>query len=258
MRTTALVLSLTFLAGCAIDRGTALAADFEEDWADTPDVADIDTYGDNILPFTGSATGTLVLEDGTSADRVAELANELSAYVADHDEITGEISADDITFTVAADEALTGEIAALWQSLADDLRVASGVIDFVSANEDHLRVEITAVDATGAMAVFKDMVADANPYRALSSVATSLEVSTGREVRPWLRVTTDDDGKVPADAIAAYEAVAAQYPVVGAGLRTDGAGIVVGEGVDLGRAGELAGSAAPNLADLEVTSDNGD
>jgi hypothetical protein len=252
----ALALSLVFLAGCAIDKGTALAADFEADWADTPDVASIDTDHYNTLPFAGSATGILILEDDTSPERVAELANELSGYVADHDEITGEITADGIAFTVAADEALTADIAALWQSLAEDARVAAGVIDIASANEDRLSVEITAVDAASAMAVFADTTADANPRLAIGSVPTSLEVGTEQEVRPWLAVATGPDGELPADAIAAYEAVAAAYPVAGAGLRVDGASIVLGEGADPGPAAELARSAAPGL-DLDVTSDEG-
>lgn len=251
------MLGLTLLAGCAIDKGTALAADFEEDWADTPDVAEIDTNGDNTLPFAGSATGTLILEDGTSADRVAELANELTEYVADHDEVTGEISADGITFSVAPDSERTGDVVALWESLTADDRVASGLIDNGYRNEDNWNIEIIAIDAESALALFKDMAADADPYRPFSSAVTSLLVNTGQDTRPSLRVETDEDGNVPAEAIAAYEAVAAQYSVVGAGLAPDRAGIVVAAGTDLGHAGELARSAAPNLADIEVTADSG-
>jgi hypothetical protein len=254
VRAAALVLSLALVAGCALNEGSALAADFEADWADTADVEAIDTTGYNTLPFAGSATGTLFLEDGTSADRVAELAGELSEYVAGNDGITGEIDADGITFTVSADEALTGEVAALWQSLAEDDRVTGGAIEF-AFGDDRLGVEIRAVDAAGAMAVFEEMVADADPYQAISSV-TSLDISSGQAVEPWLSIATGVGGEVPADAIAAYEAVSAEYPVVGAGLRTDGAHIVVGEGVDLALAGELARSAAPDLAGLEVTSDS--
>jgi hypothetical protein len=250
------VLSLAFVAGCALDEGSALAADFEADWADTSDVEAIDTVGYNTLPFAGTAKGTLFLEDGTSADRVAELAKELSEYVAGHDGITGEISADGITFTVSEDEARTGEVAALWQSLVEDDRVTGGAIDFAS-NDERLSVEISVVDAAAAMAVFEGMVADADPYL-VASVPTSLDISCGQEVEPWLRIATGIGGEFPAEAIAAYEAVSAEYPVVGAGLRAEGASIVVGEGVDLVRAGELARNAAPDLVDIEVTSDSGD
>ncbi|WP_157974852.1 hypothetical protein [Glycomyces dulcitolivorans] len=257
MRTTTLALGLTLLAGCAIDKGTALAADFEEDWADAPDVAEIDTHGDNTLPFAGSATGTLILEDGASTDRVAELANELGEYIADHDEVTGEISADGITFAVAPDSGRTGDVVALWESLAADDRVASGLIGNGYRNEDDWNVEIVAVDAASALALFKDMAADADLYRPFSSAVTYLLVNTRQDTRPSLRVETGQDGNVPAAAIAAYEAVAAEYSVVSAGLAPDRAGIVVAAGTDLDQAGELARSVSPNLANIEVTSDSG-
>lgn len=73
----AFVLSLPSLTGCAIDKGTALASDFEEAWAGTPDVAKIHTTKNNTLPFKGSSTGTLILKDGTSADRVTKLVGEM-------------------------------------------------------------------------------------------------------------------------------------------------------------------------------------
>ncbi|MGI5285778.1 hypothetical protein ACQEVF_20900 [Nonomuraea polychroma] len=100
-------------------------------------------------------------------------------------------------------------------------------------------------------------VADGDRHRPLSNVA-SLEVSTGHGVRPGLSIKSDFDGGVPADAIAAYEAVVAEYSVVHASLRPDRASIVVAESADRVYAGELAKRAAPNLgAAVKVTSDNG-
>ncbi|MDN3243835.1 hypothetical protein [Glycomyces tritici] len=253
MLTATLVLGLALSAGCAIDKGSALAADFEQEWADTPDVAEIDTHGDNTLPFAGSATGTLILEQGTSADRVAELADELAEYVADERAVTGEISSDGLTFAVAPDGERNGQVVALWESLAADDRVASGLIDSGFDNEDRWTIEIVAVDAAGALALFKDMTGDAEQYRPFSSAVTSLRVGTGQGTSPSLRVETDHEGNVPAEAIAAYTAVAAQYPVVGGGLDPDRAGIIVAAGTDLDQAAELARSWAPNLADIEVS-----
>lgn len=255
----AFMLGLTLLTGCAIDKGTALAADFEEDWAGAPDVAKIHTTKDNTLPFLGKSTGTLILKDGTSADSVTKLGNELGDYVTRHDKVTGRITADDITFTVVAEERRTREVLALWRSLTADDQVANGDIDDSPwKGTDRWQIEVTAVDATGAMAVFKDMVADGDRHRPLSNV-TSLEVGTEHGVRPRLSVATDFDGGVPAEAIAAYEAVVAQYSVVHASLQPDRVGIVVAESADRDHAGELARRAAPNLgAAVEVTSDSGD
>lgn len=256
----ALALGLPLLTGCAIDKGTALAADFKEDWAGTPDVAKIHTTKDNTLPFLGKSTGTLILKDGTSADRVTELAGEMREYVARHDKITGRITADGIPFTVVADEGRTGEVLALWRSLTADDRVADADINDAPWKEatDRWRIEVTAVDATGALAVFKDMGAEGDRHRPLSGVM-ELKVRG-----PGLFVETDFNGGFPAEAIAAYEAVLAQYPVVGAGLRRDAVSgsavsIVVAESADQDHARELARRAAPNLgAAVEVTSDSAD
>jgi hypothetical protein len=261
----AFVLGLTSLTGCAIDKGSALAADFEEDWAGTPDVVKIDTTDNNTLPFLGTASGVLILKDGTSADRVTELANELREYVAGHDNTTGRITADGITFTVVADKTRAGKVLALWHSLTDDARVVNGDIKDAPWKEktDRWEIKVTAVNQAGALAVFKDMMADGDQHQPLSKV-TWLEVSTERGVRPALRVETDFNDGFPAEAIAAYEAVVARYRVVGATLRRDRAtgsavSIVVAGSADLDRAGELARAAAPTLgAAVKVTSDGGD
>lgn len=255
----ALVLGLTLLTGCAIDKGTALAADFEENWAGTPDVAKIHTTKNNTLPFAGTSTGTLILEDGTSADRVTKLAGEMREYVARHDKVTGRITTDGITFTVVADKGRTHEVLALWRSLTADDRVADADINDAPWKEatDRWRIEVTAVDATGALAVFKDMYAEGDRHRPLSGVIV-LTVKGG------LFVETDFNDAFPAEAIAAYEAVLAQYSVVGATLRRDAVSgsvvrIVVAESADQDHARELARRAAPNLgAAVEVTSDSGD
>ncbi len=255
----ALVLGLPLLTGCAIDKGTALAADFEENWADTPDVAKIRTTKNNTLPFAGTSTGTLILQDGTSADRVSELAGEMGKYVARHGKVTGRIAADGITFTVVADERRTGEVLALWRSLTADERVTDADIDDAPWKEatERWQSEVTAVDATGAMAVFKDMVTQGGRHRPLSGVM-ALKVKG-----PGLLVESDFNDGFPAEAIAAYEAVLAQYSVVGATLRRDPVSgsavrITVAKSADRNHAGELARRAAPNLgAAVEVTSDSG-
>ncbi|WP_159074132.1 hypothetical protein [Streptomyces dioscori] len=255
----ALVLGLPFLAGCAIDKGTALAADFEENWAGTPDVAKIHTTKNNTLPFQGTSTGTLTLKDGTSADRVTSLVGEMRKYVARHDKTRGRIEADGVTFTVVADERRTGEVLALWRSLTADDRVANADIHDAPWKKatDRWRIEVTAVDATGALAVFKDMYAEGDRHRPLSGVMV-LRVKGG------LFVESDFNDRFPAEAIAAYEAVLARYPVVRATLQRDAvsgsaASIVVAEGADLDDARERARRAAPDLGTaVEVTSAGAD
>lgn len=257
----ALGLGLTLLAGCAVNKGTALADAFAEEWEGTPDVARIDTTHDNTLPFAGHAYGTLVVEDGTSSDRVVELAGELSVYAADHDEITGRIEADGITFTAAAGEERVETIVAVWQTLAEDDRVAVGDIN-ANRSEDQWEVHVTAIDTDSALAVFKDLVADGDAYQPFPwAVETALKVWTDADdprSAATLAIDTDDNGAVPAAAIAAYEAVADQYEVLGGHLGTGSARIVVTGAADLAHAAELARTAAPSLgAAIEVVIDDG-
>ena len=96
----------------------------------------------------------------------------LREYVARHDKVTGRITVDGITFTVVADERRTGEVLALWRSLTADDRVADADINDAPWREatDRWRIEVTAVDATGALAVFKDMYAEGDRHRPLSGV----------------------------------------------------------------------------------------
>ncbi|MGY0490363.1 hypothetical protein [Streptomyces sp. WG-D5] len=236
------------LRRCAIDKGSALAATFEERWAGTPDVAGIRTTRNNTLPFLGSSTGTLTLDEGTPAERVTRLAGELRTYVARRRHVTGRITANDITFTVVADEGRTGEVLALWRSLSADDRVTNADIQDAPWKEATVRrrIEAAAVDADAALAVFRDLLADGGRHRSLTGV-TVLRV-TG----PGLFVETDFHDAFPAEAIAAYEAVLARYPITRATLRRDAvsgsaATIVVTDSADVAPAEELARTAAPNL-----------
>ncbi|QNP67145.1 hypothetical protein [Streptomyces genisteinicus] len=255
----ALVLGLGLSAGCAVDEGTALAADFEEDWAGTPDVAGISTTKNNTLPFSGTSTGTLTLVEGTPAGRVTALAGEMRDYAAGHAKITGRIAADAVTFTVATDESDAAEVLSLWQSLAGDDRVKDADIDEAASKKaaDRRRVEVTTADAGGALAVFKDVAAAGGRHRPLSGT-TVLRV-TG----PGLFVETDFHDAFPAEAIAAYEAVRARYPVLRASLRRDAVSgsavtVVVADGADAEQAAEVARRAAPDLGEaVEVTGPGG-
>ncbi|MFI2336598.1 hypothetical protein ACH474_24685 [Nocardia rhamnosiphila] len=258
-RILAFVLALPLLSGCAIDKGTALAAKFEKDWAGTADIAEVRVNGYNILPFGGKAIGVLVFDDGTSAERVIARARDLREYVARNVSITGRITADGITVTVDPDERRTREILDLWRSLTADERVVDGDIEsWTSKNVHHWRSKVTTVDSGAAMAVFDDMVGNSGPHR-LPSDLTSVEVVTRAGANPAISVRSDADGRLPTEAVAAYEAVRAEYPVVGATLHTTSVRIVVAGAADLEDIRELARRAAPGLgADaVSVTSRGG-
>ncbi|MGW5383509.1 hypothetical protein [Nocardia sp. NPDC003963] len=259
IRILAFVLALPLLSGCAIDKGTALAAKFDKDWAGTSDIAEVDVYGYNILPFAGKAVGTLVFEDGASPDRVVERAGDLREYLARNGSITGRITAHGITVTVDPDERRGREILDLWRSLATDERVVNGDIEsWTSKSVFHWQSKVTTVDSAAAMAVFGDMVGNGGPHR-LPSDLTSVQVVTRAGASPAISVQSDADGRLPTETIAAYEAVRAEYQVVDATLDTTSVRIVVAGAADLEDIRELARRAAPGLgADaISVTSRGG-
>ncbi|GAB4000938.1 hypothetical protein GCM10029992_34660 [Glycomyces albus] len=250
--TVVLGLGLALSAGCALNEGDALAEDFEDHWTGTPDVAQIETIGDNTLPFAGSATGTLVLEDGTPADRTIELANELSVYIADYEHVEGRIEIGELSFSVTSNEERTEDVLTLWESLAVDDRVEAGDIEWSALSEDRWDIEVTMVDAAAVLSVFEDLAAEGDSFRPFAwTEDSSLEASGGS-----IRAETGTDGRLPTEAMAAYEAVAAQYPVVGAYLGPDRLSIRVSEGTDLAQAEALAKAEAPGLGDrVEVIVD---
>ncbi|MBM2615523.1 hypothetical protein JIG36_08085 [Actinoplanes sp. LDG1-06] len=255
MRKVLVILSLALVSGCAVNQGTALAAEFDEVWAGTPDVSEVRTSGDNPLPFSGSAVGELVVADGTGADRVTQLAGELRRYVADNDHVTGRITAGGITVTVVAEEERNTESLGLWLSLTTDDRVSEGDLAETTSGR---RIMVTAAGPEAVLDVFRDMVADGGRHEPLTRVR-SLTVMTGPRATPYLSLQTDHEGRVPEPALAAYEAVRAEYEVVRASVRADRTAgslvsIVVSPDADLAAATELARSAAPGLgAALKVT-----
>jgi hypothetical protein len=252
-------MSLGLLTGCAVNKGTALADAFSKDWAGTPDVTEIRSNGHNTLPFSGTATGELIVADGTPADRVTRLASELQAYVAEHDKVTGRITAGGITVTVVAEATRNAEALALWRSLAEDDRVRDGDLAEATTGEViRRRIRVTAVDPAAAMAVFQDMVTGRGLHAPLPHVR-SLAVRTEPKARPSLHVETDHDGAVPEQAIAAYEAVRAEFDLVSATIRPDRTigstlSVVVAPDVDPAAAAEVALAAAPALSSaIKVT-----
>ncbi|QOC91597.1 hypothetical protein [Micromonospora craniellae] len=252
----AFVLGMTMLSGCAVDKGSALAADFEADWAGTPDVASVQANAENTLPFFGSTTGTLTVQEGTSADRVSELAGELRQYVAGRDDVSGKINAADITFAVVPDGARNDEVVSLWRSMSTDSQVTSAHISRPSRGDiDRWRIVGAAPDVVGAMELFDDLTTGGGRHGTLTGVTTVL-ISTDRTVEPAVSVETGADGAVPVEAIAAFRAVVGRYPMVRATLRVDRVSIVLTRPEDRVAAEEVARALAPNIGTVEVTSQN--
>ncbi|MCO7275470.1 hypothetical protein [Cellulosimicrobium cellulans] len=122
----AAVLVVGLTSACALNAGSAKAQRFEDDWRGTPDVAEVETDASNDLPFAGSAHGTLVVEPGTSAERVAELFHELGAYVDAHDGVDGSLEVEHLTLGARPDRERNDAVLDTWNALRDDPAVVGG------------------------------------------------------------------------------------------------------------------------------------
>lgn len=76
------VLAIVLAASsCAANRGTQLADELNERLREVDGIERVDVGGNNVLPFAGDASGTIVLEDGISIARAGEIAEILAPYV---------------------------------------------------------------------------------------------------------------------------------------------------------------------------------
>ncbi|MEU6137442.1 hypothetical protein [Nocardioides sp. NPDC047086] len=81
-RTVVAVLAMVVAASsCAANRGTQLADELNERLRDVDGIQRVEVGGNNVLPFAGDASGTIILEDGISAARAGEIAEILAPYV---------------------------------------------------------------------------------------------------------------------------------------------------------------------------------
>lgn len=81
-RTVVMALAIVLMASsCAANRGDQLADELSERLEGVDGIERVELDGNNVLPFAGDASGTIVLEDGISTGRAAEIAAILEPYV---------------------------------------------------------------------------------------------------------------------------------------------------------------------------------
>lgn len=104
----AVVLLVMSLSGCASNKGSALKAEIEERFTGMDGVADIATTSSNTLPFLGSASAQVTLEDGLSDADITRIVGEAGTFFADIDDsagdATGVVVVDQVMLDLTADE----------------------------------------------------------------------------------------------------------------------------------------------------------
>ncbi|MEP6479897.1 MAG: hypothetical protein ABJB03_10930 [Rhodoglobus sp.] len=197
------------ITGCGpINAGSASADRFREYMADQPGVADVQIAASNDLPFQGSASGTVVLDDGADESTLSAVMDRMAGYLRDR---AGNVSwwmvAEVDGFTVhvsAVDEENRAIVDLLGQARAID-GIVGGRLG--SADRSEPANDLVIEDPAQFVATLKQLVK--------LGFASAVRV---RDVDSTFAVTSTDGRQLPEPEIAAYEAVSAVYPVLGATL----------------------------------------
>ncbi|KZM35682.1 hypothetical protein [Oerskovia enterophila] len=232
---TALCLALV-AGGCAVNAGSAKADAFERHFEDVPDVAAASAGGTNDLPFVGSATATVEIAPGTSRERVAEIVHLVGEYQHDHSGVVSTVEFDGSSIAVADKAATNDADLALVHALVDTPEV--GTVQLLARE-----TVVTAAPGVSFTMLFEDLLRADGPYPVLPDVELSVLDSTGS-----LEVVSED-GTVPVEPLAAFHAIAAVFPPVGAEISADRLRVRVAHDADRLAARDLALAAAPSVAE---------
>lgn len=234
------------VGGCAVDKGSALADQFEEDWAGTEDVMDAYATFSNSLPFVGSADGTLVLADDVSEERVEELVHELGEYEAEHDGVNGSLKIGESLLGVANTREGNEALIDWWRVVRADPEVATYTVE--DDGSGGAKVSLVVTDAERVDEVFEDLVDGGGAYPVLDGEG---DVRVEDPESAFVIDTLPGDVGEWDRAIAAYRAVEERYDVTR--LTIDYRCVIgVAEGVPVEEARQVAEAAAPGLTDLTV------
>ncbi|NYI76862.1 hypothetical protein [Nocardioides panzhihuensis] len=182
-RTVVMALAIALMASsCAANRGDQLAGELSERLEGVDGIERVELDGNNVLPFAGDASGTIVLEDGISTARAAEIAAILEPYV------SGE----------SPDYALTLGIDGVdLQVSPSEERNASGLrlLDEVRQRTDLSSATIVYGAGSQACVVAAEAEASADPVTVYDGLVALRAATPGCE-RAGVRVTHGEDQSI--------------------------------------------------------------
>ncbi|MBD8101700.1 hypothetical protein [Plantibacter sp. CFBP 8775] len=286
------------LSGCGdVNAASAAGRDFEQLLDGVPEVADVDTTGSNTLPWSGTASASVLLDDDVTDDRLSAIVDRIGGFLNEQAKRSGGATWEGVDLTVRgftlsvldrrADNATQLELLA---SLEDE-GVPGGELQLASAGTDGARAaSLTLVARPG-----EDFLDAYDLARATADAtpAYTAAVVTGRsddgvdpaepgeddaddappgfpnwdgDARFSISSGVDDDATVSGDpdtTRAAYLAVAEQFEVIGATLTPDTIDLRIASVEDVAAATAVATGAVPANVAVEiqggiVTWDDGD
>ncbi|MBD8518031.1 hypothetical protein [Plantibacter sp. CFBP 8804] len=274
-------------SGCGdVNAASAAGRDFEQLLDDVPEVADVDTTGSNTLPWSGTASASVLLGDDVTDDRLSAIVDRIGGFLNEQAKRSGGATWEGVDLTVRgftlsvldrrADNATQLELLA---SLEDE-GVPGGELQLASAGTDGARAaSLTLVARPG-----EDFLAAYDLARATADAtpAYTAAVVTGRsddgvdpaepgeddaddappgfpnwdgDARFSMSSGVDDDATVsgdPGTTRAAYLAVAEQFEVIGATLTPDTIDLRIASVDDVAAATAVATGAVPADVAVEI------
>ncbi|WP_426738353.1 hypothetical protein [Plantibacter sp. 2H11-2] len=275
------------LSGCGdVNAASAAGRDFEHLLDGVPEVADVDTTGSNTLPWNGTASASVLMDDDVTDDRLSAIVDRIGGFLNEQAKRSGGATWEGVDLTVRgftlsvldrrADNATQLELLA---SLEDE-GVPGGELQLASAGTDGARASSLSLvarpgedfldaydlarataDATPAYAAAvicgrsDDGVDPAGPDEDDADDAAPGFTNWDGDARFSISSGVDDDATVsgdPGTIRAAYLAVAGQFEVIGATLTPATIDLRVSSVDDVAAATAVATGAVPAYVAVEV------
>ncbi|KQM16165.1 hypothetical protein ASF83_09850 [Plantibacter sp. Leaf171] len=274
------------LTGCGdVDAGSAAASAFEELLDGVPDVVDVDASGSNDLPWSGTASASVLIDDAVTADHLGEIVDRIGGFLSEQSKRSGGATWEGVDvsvrgFTVAVldrreDNATQLELLAsleaegvpggelhLFPVGADGGRASSLTLE-ARPGEDFLDAYDLAGETAEATPAYADAVLtgrsdDGDPIGSGADEATNATPGSpeqGEAARFSISSGDDDDPTASGDpngSRAAYLAVAEQFAVIGATLTPDTLDLRIANVDDVAAASALATGSLPTDVSVEI------
>lgn len=284
IRVTAAVLvaaaTVVGLSGCGdVDAGSAAARSFKQLLTDVPGVVDVETTSSNNLPWSGTASASVLVEDSVSTDRLTGIVDRVGGFLNEQSKRGGGATWQGVDVTVRGftlsvldrrkdnaaqlkllgvleDEGVPGGELHLSPAPADGPRAAWLTL-VARAGEGFLDAydlaEQTAASAPGYADAVITGLSDAEDI-AESDPATGLPSGDGA-ARFSISSGDDNDATSSGDpdaTRAAYLAVAEQFEVIGATLTPDALDLRISSVDDVAGATAVAKGAVPANVAVEI------
>ncbi|MER6975446.1 hypothetical protein ABT304_30590 [Nocardioides sp. NPDC000445] len=245
MSTRAVVMALAIVliaSSCAANRGDQLADELSERLEGVDGIERIEVGGNNVLPFAGDASGTIVLEDGISTARAAEITAILASYVSGESpdyELTLEMDRVDLQVSPSEESNASG------LRLLDEVRQRTDLDSATIAYGAGSQACVVEAEASAdPVAVYDGLVALRAATPGCERAGVLVTYGEGQSVTDaadhWEHADTLPEAVSMTEPIAGLREIRDRLEVVGYAIRPGALTLEMSRGEDVVAAAELA------------------